>query len=83
MIVLSIAVGLGAAGILYRVLFYDFSDFLEGCGKFLSRRSRWQSYTPKYFEDEGWSSGIRFFIFLALSCGSGYLTYYELHKHFG
>ena len=91
-VALSILVGILAAGISYRILFYDFSDFWDGCGKFTGlfvrrrwiwpRRNSWPP-PPEYFEDEGWSSGIRFTLFLALSIGSGYLIYYELHKHFG
>ena len=87
-IALSIAVGLGAAYILCRVLFYDFSDFFEGCGKFLEKlvrggRGPSRPLTPEYFEDEGWSNGIRFFLYLAFSCGGACLTYYALRKYFG
>jgi len=92
-ITLSIAVGALAAYLGYRMLFYDASDFWEGCGKFVccfskmkrglwSRQGPWPP-PPEYFEDEGWSSGIRFALFLTLSLGSGFLVYHELHKHFG
>ncbi len=92
---ISIALGVLVAYIAYRILFYDSSDFWQGCGKFTfgildtPRRGKWiwqstgQQPSAEDLEDEGWSSGIRFFLFLALSCGSGYFTYYELHKHFG
>jgi hypothetical protein len=85
---LSILAGLLAACVLYRVLFYDFSDFWQGSGKFMSlfrgRRSRpAPPLPPEYFEDEGWSSGLRFFLFVAASFGGGYLVYYELQKHIG
>jgi hypothetical protein len=85
-------VGVLVALLGYRILFYDLSDFWDGCRKFASlfaRRQRWfpgrdpSHPPPEYFEDEGWSSGIRFALFLALSIGSGYLLYHELHKHFG
>lgn len=92
-ITLSILTGLLAAGLWYRVLFYDSNDFWNGCGKFTAnllrnrRRGIWQPpappSAPEYFEDEGWSSGLRFLLFVAASFGCGYLAYYELHKHFG
>jgi hypothetical protein len=92
-IVLSIAVGILVAWLSYRILFYDVGDFLEGCGKFtrglmvflFARGYRHRRIPPpsaEDLEDEGWSSGIRFFLFLALSCGCGYFTYYEFHKLF-
>jgi hypothetical protein len=86
---LSISVGLLAAWLWYRVLFYDSNDFWQGCGKFMSVLTRGRGrrparpHPPDYFEDEGWSSGFRFLLFAAASFGCGYLVYYELHKHFG
>jgi hypothetical protein len=92
-IAFSIVAGVLAAWLSYRVLFYDSGDFSEGCGKltagFLRRRHRWlwqrddPPPPPEHFEHESWSSGIRFLLFLAVSFGSGYFTYYQLHKHFG
>jgi len=91
-ITLSMVVGALAAGLAYRLLFYDFGDFWNGCGKFSSlftRRRGWLRRQnnlhppPEYFDDDSWSSGIRFCLFLALSFGGGYFIYYELHKHFG
>ena len=89
----SIVVGVLVAWLLYRVLFYDLADFLDGFIRlftvFLVRTRRWpfaprsKPPTPEDFEDNSWSSGIRFFFFLALSVSSGYFTYSELHKHFG
>jgi hypothetical protein len=89
----SIVVGILAAFFAYRILFYDFSDFGDGIRKFVSlftRKHRWLRFghdplhpPPEYFEDESWSSGIRFALFLVLSIGSGYSFYHELHKHFG
>ena len=68
----------------YRIFFYDFSDFMEGCTRFFSRRRRgWETPPAEYFEDSSWSSGFRFFIFLAFSVGSGYLAYHGLLKIFG
>src|SRR5712691_1124138 len=88
-ITFSILAGLLAAWLSYRILFYDSSDFWDGCGKFtaglLRRRRRWiwerddPPSPPEYFEDESWSCGIRFFLFVAASCGSGYFAYYQLH----
>lgn len=88
---LSILAGLLSACLWYHVLFYDSSDFRQGCGKFAAglgkRRQKaiWEQTdfqpTPERFEDEGWSGGIRFLVFLAASFGCGYLVYYELHKH--
>jgi hypothetical protein len=86
---LSIVTGLLAALLWYRVLFYDSSDFWQGCGKFTAGLWRGRGRPPapppppEYFEDEGWSSGFRFLLFAATSFGCGYLVYCELHKHFG
>jgi hypothetical protein len=89
-IAFSILVGVVAAWLAYHVLFYDFNDFCQGFGKFTARRRRramWQHSDPppppEHFEEEGWSSGIRFFLFLVVSIGCGYFAYYELQKHFG
>jgi hypothetical protein len=92
-IAISIAVGVAVGWLLYRVLFYDLADFFDGFMKlstvFLVRRRRWpfaprsKVPTPEDFEDDSWSSGIRFFFFLAGSVGSGYFTYSELQRHFG
>ena len=92
-IAVSIVVGVGVGWLLYRVLFYDLADFMDGVVRFftvfLVRRRRWpfgprsKLPTPEDFEDDSWSSGIRFFFFLALSVGSGYFTYTELQRHFG
>src|SRR4051812_27156973 len=91
----SIIAGGLAAWLLYYVLFYDLEDFLGGFGKFLKklmhRRRRHTIFqrtdltpaNPADFEEESWSSGIRFLIFLALSIWAGYLTYSGLHKLFG
>jgi len=72
----------------YRILFFDSSDFWEGCGKFTAgllrnrRRWIWQRSEPlpppEHFENEGWSSGIRFFLFVLVSVGSAYGVYHEL-----
>jgi hypothetical protein len=76
--------GVLVACVAYRILFYDFGDFMRGCGKFLSRGRRWRGMSPPDdFEDEGWSNGIRFFLFLGLSAGGGYAAYCGLHKIFG
>ena len=91
---LSILVGVLTAWLWYRVLFYDSSDFWEGWGKFAAalvrggRRAIWRGPLPspppaEHFEDESWSSGIRFLLFVAASVGCGYIAYHELHKHFG
>jgi len=88
----SIVVGILVTWLAYRILFYDSSDFWDGCGKltqglFRRRRRYWPKDAlpplagPEDFEAESWSSGIRFFLFLAVSIGSGCLTYYELHRH--
>ncbi len=91
-IAISILVGLLTAWLSYRILFYDSGDFWDGCYKFTDLFKRhprwiWQRDTPppppEYFEDDSWSSGIRFFAFVALSSGVGYLAYWQLHKHFG
>ena len=92
MIAGSILVGIFVSGVLYRVLFYDLADFMDGLIKlltvFLVKRRQWpfapwqKPIRPEDFEDEGWSSGIRFFSFLALSLGSAYYTYGALHKYF-
>ena len=91
-IAFSILAGILAAWVAYRILFYDAGDFWEGFDKFitgLGRRGNWKwprndpPPTPEQFEDESWSSGIRFFLFVAVSFGSGYFAYYQLHKHFG
>ena len=89
---ISIATGILAACFAYRILFYDSSDFWDGFIRFAScfarRRSRgiWQKGSPppppEYFEDESWSSGLRFFAFVVASCGSVWLAYHYLHKHF-
>jgi len=89
----SIVICILAGWVSYRVLFYDSDDFWEGCGKFTGgllrsrRRWIWQKSEPppppEFFEDESWSSGIRFFLFLAVSFGSGYFTYYQLQKYLG
>jgi hypothetical protein len=92
-IAISIVAGFLAAWLSYPVFFYDSGDFWDGCGKFtaglLRRRSRWiwqrddPPAPPERFEDESWSSGLRFFLFVAASFGGGYFTYYQLHKHLG
>src|SRR5438876_11037329 len=92
-IAVSIVVGVGVGWLLYRVLFYDLADFMDGVVRlstvFLVRRRRWpfaprsKPPTAKDLEDDSWSSGIRFFFFLVLSAGSGYLTYSELQQYFG
>jgi len=89
-IAFSIVAGVLAAWLSYRILFYDSGDFWQGFDKFTaSRRRRWiwqrgdPPPPPEDFEDEGWSSGIRFFLFLAVSFSSGYFAYYQLHKYFG
>ncbi len=91
-VVLSIVAGLAAAFIAYRVLFYDSGDFWDGFVRFatcfLYRRSSWiwqrnsQQPRPENFEDDSWSSGIRFGIFVLLAVGSGVLLYHELVAHF-
>jgi hypothetical protein len=89
---ISILAGLLTAGVSYRILFYDSGDFWDGCYKvtrLFKRHPRWiwQRSTPppppEHFEDESWWSGIRFFAFLAVSCGVGYFVYSQLNKHFG
>jgi len=85
-ITLSVVFGILAGWVSYQILFYDHGDFWLGCGKFLSRMSRRRGpadMTPEHFEDEGWSSGIRFFLFLAVSLGSAYCAYVQWPKHFG
>ncbi len=92
-IALSIISGALAAWLAYRVLFYDSGDFFDGCCKFTfgllrsRRRGIWQRsdppLSPEQFEDEGWSSGIRFLLFVAVAVGCGYFAYHELQKHFG
>jgi hypothetical protein len=92
-IAFSVVAGILAAWLSYRVLFYDSNDFWEGCDKFtaglLRSRHRWiwqrgePTSPPDHFENESWSGGIRFFLFVAVSLGRGYLAYYQLHKHFG
>ena len=92
-IAVSIVVGVLVTGLLYRTLFYDVADFLDGLITlftiFLMEKRRWpfaprhSSPTPEDFQDEGWSSGIRFLVLLALAAGSGYLVYIALHKYFG
>jgi len=89
---ISIATGILAACLAYRVLFYDSSDFWDGFARFAScfgrRRRRWiwqkgiPPPPPEYFEDESWSGGLRFFAFAAASFGSVWLAYHYLHKHF-
>ena len=50
MIILAIVSGILAAELAYRVLFYDFNDFMNGCDRFLSlivwRRVREISLPP-------------------------------------
>ena len=92
-IAVSIVVGVGVGWVLYRILFYDLADFMDGFVRFftifLVRRRRWpfaprsKLPTPEDFEDNSWSSGIRFFFFMALSVGSAYFTYSQLQRHFG
>ena len=84
----TIAIGMLVAWIAYRMLFYDFSDFMEGFGRFLTRRGPWpfppseQPPNPEDFEDEGWSSTFRLLVLVAVSVGCAYLTYSQLHKYF-
>jgi hypothetical protein len=87
-IALSILTGLLGAWICYRVLFYDSNDFRDGLDRlgkeedqWIWRRNRTQQRSED-FEDESWSSGIRAFVFLAVSIGCGMLTYYGLHSFF-
>ena len=87
-IALSIVAGVLAAWLSYRILFYDSDDFCEGVVKCLgkSRGRRMISPkdpTPESFEDESWSSGFRFLLFVAVTLGSGCFAYYQLLKHFG
>jgi hypothetical protein len=84
---LSIVAGVLAVCVAYRFLFYGFGDFLDGFCRFLCLRRSTNRYRhtppPEYFEDDSWSSGLRFFLFLALSAGVGYFAYYVLEKGFG
>jgi len=92
-IIASVAVGVLVSWLAYRILFYNFADLADGFIRlstvFLVRRRRWpfsprsKSPPPEDFEDERWSSGLRFFVFLGVSIGSGCFTYSELQKHFG
>jgi hypothetical protein len=92
-IAVSIVVGVLVGWLLYRALFYDLADFMDGFVRlftlFLVERRQWpfapwnKPTAPEDFEDEGWSSGIRFFVLLALSAGSAYCAYSILNKHFG
>jgi len=92
-IAISTVVGLGVGCLLYRVLFYDSADFVDGFVRlstafFFGRRGwpfapRRKPPTAQDFEDDGWSSGIRFFFFLVLSAASAYFAYSELQTHFG
>ena len=76
-IALSILVSAGVGWLLYRALFYDLADFMDGvvrlCKIFLVPRRRWpfaprsKPPTAEDLEDGSWSSGIRFFFFLVLS----------------
>jgi hypothetical protein len=91
-IAISIVAGVIASLLSYRVLFYDSDDFWDECGKctvgLLTRppRRMWRGpdpLPPEHFEDESWSSGVRFLLFVVASAGLAYLAYYQLHKHFG
>ncbi len=88
-LVASILVGVLAAYVAYRMLFYDLNDFGDGFIAFFTTflRRRWpyrptKPPAPEDFEDERWSSGLRFGLFLAVVVGAGVLTYNRLHKYF-
>lgn len=91
-VAISMATGIVVAWVAYRVLFYDSSDFWDGFSRFASwfgrRRCRWiwqkgdPPPPPEYFEDESWSSGLRFLVFVAASFGCAWFAYHYLHQHF-
>lgn len=88
----SIVAALCVAYIAYRMLFYDWADFWDGCF-FISRcigkrgSKPWpkggKAPAPEDLEDDSWYSGLRLVLFLALSIGTGYYVYSQLQKHFG
>jgi hypothetical protein len=87
-ITLTILASVIGGWVSYRLLFYDSSDFQEGLERLDKDEDDWiwprikSQHSPEDFEDESWSSGIRAFIFLAVSIGCGILTYYGLNRLF-
>lgn len=74
----SIVVGLLVACLMYRVLFHDLSDFIDGFNRLITRGP----IKPEDYEDPGWSSGIRFLLFVALTGGAAWFAYSQLHEYF-
>jgi hypothetical protein len=74
----SILFGLAVAIFMYRLLFHDFSDFIDGFNRLTTRGP----VKAEDYEDEGSSSGIRFVLLIALSVGGAYVAYSQLQRFF-
>ena len=80
-IAISIAVTLVVGYISYRIIFTGFADFREGFDRFFNadNRNRTTLWSFDYTDDQNWSSGIRFFIFILFPLAAGVLTYLKLY----
>ena len=78
----SIAVGIGLALLMYRLLFDDFGELIHASGLVISQRG-WPLPPQEDIEDDGWTIGFRFYLFLAVSVGGAFAAFFFLEKHFG
>ena len=77
----SIAVWVILAWLMYRLLFDDFGDFIHAVDLVISQRG-WPLPRQEDIEDEGWSIGFRFYLFMTVSVGGAFVAFHLLEKHF-
>jgi hypothetical protein len=89
-IAISFVAGIFIAWLAGSCLFSDFRDLLVGCGRLVSflfgyrYTCRSDRMLSDWQDDDNWiPASIRFLLVLALSIGSGYMTYRGLHALFG
>jgi hypothetical protein len=76
----SIVVGVGVAAVLFRLFFEDRDDFFE-CVRYYFTPDIISMFRGEWGED--WWGETKLMVYLILSGGSGFVTYFELHKFFG
>ena len=77
----SIAVGIGLALLMYRLLFDDFGEFIHAVDLVISQRG-WPLPRQEDIEDDGWTIGFRFYLFMIVSVGGAFVAFHLLEKHF-